>query len=231
MQQAPSILDILLRLALTAVAAGIIGTDRTERGRAAGLRTTMLVGLAAAVAMLQADLLLSLAGKKADSFATLDPMRLPLGILSGMGFIGAAVVFRRDDVVLGVTTAATLWFVSVMGLCFGGGQLVLGGIAAVACMVVLSVVKGVEARLRQEHRASLDITVSVDGPDDGVLEKRLRGAGLSMLRWSVKYGQASPQRLVHFELRRQVLPSDVGPPAIVEQLVKTPGVLEVHWQG
>ena len=56
----------------------------------------------------------------------MDLMRLPLGILSGMGFIGAGAIFRRGDAVVGVTTAATLWFVTVMGLCFGAGQLPLG---------------------------------------------------------------------------------------------------------
>ena len=61
-----------------------------------------------------------------DSFAVLDLMRLPLGILSGMGFIGAGAIVRTGSLVRGLTTAATLWFVTVLGLCFGGGQLALG---------------------------------------------------------------------------------------------------------
>src|SRR5438876_12321638 len=116
-----TVAGIVLRIVLTCVTAGIIGAERSERGRVAGMRTTMLVGLAACVAMLQANLLLPEHGRVADSYVTLDLMRLPLGILSGMGFIGAAAVFRRHDLVIGVTTAATLWFVTVMGLCFGGG--------------------------------------------------------------------------------------------------------------
>ena len=50
-------------------------------------------------------------------------MRLPLGILSGVGFIGAGAILRRGDTVRGVTTAATIWLVTVVGRCFGGGQL------------------------------------------------------------------------------------------------------------
>ncbi len=49
-------------------------------------------------------------------------MRLPLGILSGIGFIGGGAILQRGDLVMGVTTAATLWFVTVMGLCFGAGS-------------------------------------------------------------------------------------------------------------
>jgi putative Mg2+ transporter-C (MgtC) family protein len=100
--------DLALRLLLTVVASALIGLNRDEHGRPAGLRTTLLVCLAASVAMIQTNLLLPTSGKPSDSFITLDLMRLPLGILSGMGFLGAGVIVRRSDLVLGVTTAATL---------------------------------------------------------------------------------------------------------------------------
>src|SRR5581483_12293184 len=63
MQPGLTSLQIALRLLLTAVAAGILGADRTQRGRVAGMRTTMLVGLAAAVAMILANQLLTLRGR------------------------------------------------------------------------------------------------------------------------------------------------------------------------
>jgi putative Mg2+ transporter-C (MgtC) family protein len=72
--------------------------------------------------MLQANLLMYSVGKTPDSFVVLDLMRLPLGILSGVGFVGAGAILRRDNLVVGVTTAATMWFVIVMGLGFGGGN-------------------------------------------------------------------------------------------------------------
>ena len=118
--------DIALRLVLTIIAGTLVGIDRSERGQAAGLRTTILVCLAAAVAMIQMNLLLPMAGKAPDSFANLDLMRLPLGILTGVGFIGGGAILRRGNMVQGVTTAATLWIVTVIGLCLGGGQLALG---------------------------------------------------------------------------------------------------------
>jgi putative Mg2+ transporter-C (MgtC) family protein len=71
--------------------------------------------------MLQVNLLLPMQGKTSSSFAVMDLMRLPLGILSGMGFIGAGAIVRKDSLVHGLTTAATLWFVTGLGLCFGGG--------------------------------------------------------------------------------------------------------------
>src|SRR5581483_5901227 len=91
----PSWYDITIPLALTVFAGGSIGINRGEHGQPAGMRTTILVCLAAAVSMIQANLFLPTAGKASDSFVTLDVMRLPLGILSGMGFIGAGAILRR----------------------------------------------------------------------------------------------------------------------------------------
>jgi putative Mg2+ transporter-C (MgtC) family protein len=79
----PSWLDTAIRLTLTMLAGTVIGFNRGARGRAAGFRTTILVGLAASVAMIQANILLSLIGKTAGSFAVMDLMRLPLGIGGG----------------------------------------------------------------------------------------------------------------------------------------------------
>ncbi|HMF53479.1 MAG TPA: MgtC/SapB family protein, partial [Edaphobacter sp.] len=84
--------QIALRILLAAVASFLIGYNRDERGKALGIRTTMLVCLAATLAMVQANQLMNTTGKTPDSFIMLDLMRLPLGILSGIGFIGAGAI-------------------------------------------------------------------------------------------------------------------------------------------
>ncbi|HLK40080.1 MAG TPA: MgtC/SapB family protein [Polyangiaceae bacterium] len=226
----PTAAEIALRLALAALAAGLIGVDRTERGRAAGIRTTMLVGTAAAIAMLLAVQVLPVRGRASDSFVTMDPMRLPLGILSGMGFIGAATVVRRDDLVVGVTTAATLWFTSVMGLCFGAGQYVLGGLAFVFCFVVLSWMGRLEGRLEQEHRATLSLVLAAAAPSDDVLLERLRSAGLTPRSWSTTLARQGAARVVRCELRWRALPEQVVPPPVFQDLARVPGVSEARWE-
>jgi len=149
--------NIGLRLLLTMIAGAVIGFNRGARGHAAGLRTTVLVGLAASVAMIQANVLLSVGGKTADSFGVMDPMRLPLGILTGIGFIGAGAILRRGDLVTGVTTAATLWVMTVIGLCFGGGQIALGIAAAALAVITLWVFVWLDRRIPRDHRAMLVI--------------------------------------------------------------------------
>ncbi len=150
--------EICVRLALTMMAGAIIGFNRGAHGHAAGLRTTMLVGLAASVAMIQTNILLPVAGKTPESFAVMDLMRLPLGILTGVGFIGGGVIFRKGDLVTGVTTAATLWVVTVIGLCLGGGQLALGIVATVLTVITLWVLKWVDLTMPREHRARMVVT-------------------------------------------------------------------------
>jgi putative Mg2+ transporter-C (MgtC) family protein len=149
----PNWWDIAIRLLLTMLAGAIIGTNRGLRGQAAGLRTTILVGVAASVAMVQANILLSLEGKPSTSFVVMDLMRLPLGILTGVGFIGGGAILRRGDLVTGVTTAATLWVMTVIGLCLGGGQIELGIAATILAAFTLWVLKWADVRIPRDHRA------------------------------------------------------------------------------
>ncbi|MGH9591295.1 MAG: MgtC/SapB family protein, partial [Terracidiphilus sp.] len=146
---------IAVRLILTLLAGALLGMDRSRNGHPAGLRTVLLVTLAASVAMIQMDLLLPTSGKTASSFSVMDVMRLPLGILTGVGFIGAGAILRKGNMVLGVTTAATLWFATVVGLCLGAGQLALGCVAAVAGYFVLTSLGWLERRIKCYQPATL----------------------------------------------------------------------------
>jgi putative Mg2+ transporter-C (MgtC) family protein len=222
--------QVAIRLALTVVAGALIGLNRGERGRAAGLRTTVLVCLAASVAMLLANLLMNTTGKASNSFITLDLMRLPLGILDGMGFIGAGAILRRGDRVLGVTTAATLWFVTVIGLCFGAGQLALGAAAFGLAMLVLWVFKWFEARMSEAHYATFVMAVSPDGPTEESTRGRLHAAGYDTENWAVSYAQGARRRELRFEVRWQGARDSGRPPQFIDQLAAEPGVLSLQWQ-
>lgn len=164
----PTWTDIGIRLALTMLAGAIIGLNRGARGHAAGFRTTILVALAASVAMIQANILLPLGGKTQDSFSVMDLMRLPLGILTGVGFIGGGAIVKKGDLVVGVTTAATLWLVTVIGLCLGGGQLALGVTATVLAVITLWILRWVDRIIPRQHRARLIVAAD---PSWNVLEE------------------------------------------------------------
>jgi putative Mg2+ transporter-C (MgtC) family protein len=220
--------EIALRLALSIVAGGLIGLDRGEHGRPAGLRTTLLVCLAAAVAMIQTNLLLVTIGKTADSFVSLDLMRLPLGILTGMGFIGGGAILRRDSLVLGVTTAATLWFVTVIGLCFGGGQITLGIAAFVLGMLVLSGLRWFDYRMKQEQHGTLILTTERDQPPEEEIQTTVRNAGYKIR--IVAYGGGAEQRQLEFSLQWRGVPQSADAPPFVRQLLKDQHVLAAQFR-
>ena len=221
--------DVVLRLALTLLAGGLIGWEREGHGRPAGLRTTILVCLAASVSMLQANLLLMSAGRPRDSFITLDLMRLPLGILSGMGFIGGGVILKRENLVLGVTTAATLWYVTVLGLCFGGGQHVLGLAGLGLGLFVLRTLKYVEERLPMERRASLVLTTRADGPTEADVRQRAAAAGLRVVSPGLAFDNTGGAREFSCEVRWRARSDDDDQSAFVGALAQLPGVTRVAW--
>jgi putative Mg2+ transporter-C (MgtC) family protein len=223
--------DVAVRLVLTVIAGVLVGINRSERGEVAGLRTTLLVCLAASVSMIQTNLLMTTMGKTPSSFAVLDLMRLPLGILTGMGFIGGGAILRRANMIKGVTTAATLWFVTVIGLCLGGGQLALGMASLVLALITLWGLKRLEFQLHQDRHATLSVGLTADGPTDNELRVMLGGAGFEVRSWSVesrKVGNGT-RRKVRCELGWHARPDEFQTPPVVDELTRLRGVVSVRW--
>lgn len=221
--------EIALRLALSVVAGALMGLDRGERGRPAGLRTTLLVCLAAAIAMIQANLLLVTTGKTGDSFVTLDLMRLPLGILTGMGFIGGGAILRRDGLVLGVTTAATLWFVTVMGLCFGGGQIKLGIAAFALGMMVLEGLRWFDYRIKHEHHGILHLTTARGEPKQEAIRDTVQQAGYKIIGLS-SVACDNQKRELEFMVQWRSAPHNLDVPPFLSDLTSDPHVATVLWK-
>jgi len=223
----PDWIEITKRLALTAGAGLLLGWNRSARGRPAGLRTTCLVALAAAIAMIQADLLLATMGKSNASFAVMDVMRLPLGILDGIGFIGAGTILKRGHLVTGITTAATLWFVTVVGLCFGGGQLGLGFASALLGAAILWWLEWVEEGMRQERMGELKLLLTQEPDLREDLERSLRALGFRIISCSA--GTGSVSRLT-CEIRWKPREKESGMPEFVRQISQRRDVVKYHWR-
>jgi putative Mg2+ transporter-C (MgtC) family protein len=219
--------EIALRLLCSVLAGVLIGLNRTRHGRAAGLRTMTLVSVAACVSMIQVNLLLGLAGKAPNSFVTLDLMRLPLGILSGMGFIGAGAILRRDNLVVGVTTAAAMWFVTVLGLCFGGGQITLGLVALGIGLIILAGMKFAENRMDRERLVTLDLTLDASGPAENDISQMLTAAGMRINSLGVT--RTPSNRELHFDLLWRLPAEQADVPEVIDAIARQPGMLRVAW--
>jgi putative Mg2+ transporter-C (MgtC) family protein len=222
--------QIALRILLALLASFLIGFDRDEHGKTSGIRTTMLVCLAATLAMLQANLLMNSNGKPHDSFVVLDLMRLPLGILSGIGFIGAGAILRKDGLVHGLTTAATLWFVTVLGLLFGGGQLTLGVSSTVIAFLILWGLKHIEKNLPTHRSATLTLELSSNELAESDLRSLLHSAGYSISNWASQY-TGSALNLITCELRwHSKGATEPSTPTIIHNLASSAAVAKLTWK-
>ena len=109
-------LDMIIRLALSIFAGGLIGAEREYVSKSAGLRTLMLICLGSCLFTICSDIM----GKMSNSD------RIASTIVTGIGFIGAGVIFKDDNRVKGLTTAAAVWVTAAIGMAIGAG-LYLGG--------------------------------------------------------------------------------------------------------
>lgn len=204
--------------------------ERSRTGHPAGLRTTLLVTLAASVAMIQMNLLMPTNGKPPDSYAVMDLMRLPLGILTGVGFIGAGAIVRKNELVIGLTTAATMWFATVIGLCLGGGQLILGSVSTVIGLIVLWGLRFVESKLELYRPAHLKIAVAGDRLSAEDLRNKLRGAEFKIKSLSMMHSIAENIRTFDCELRWAAAEDHSEIPNAIRQLESIAGVMRLEWQ-
>jgi putative Mg2+ transporter-C (MgtC) family protein len=121
-------------LAWAWAAGSLIGLERSHNGRAAGFRTHALVALAAAAVMTLSFQPVQIAGA----------FPLAQGVMTGVGFLGAGVIFKEGVSVQGLTTAACLWATSAIGLLFGQGLIEAGQMVTVAVLVTLVVFRWLE---------------------------------------------------------------------------------------
>jgi len=129
-------LHIIIRLGLAVLVGGIIGFEREAQGRAAGLRTHIMVCLGSAlIALTSVYIAVTYGGINHNC----DPARVAAGIITGIGFLGAGTIIRAQAGVRGLTTAASLWGVAGVGLALGVGFYKAAIYAAAAMIITLAV--------------------------------------------------------------------------------------------
>ena len=171
-------LTMLGQILAALLAGGLIGLERSYHGRAAGFRTFSLVALGACLLMVASanplDWYPPIEGQ-----AHMDPSRVVQGIVTGVGFLGAGVIFRDGFTVRGLTTAACIWVVAALGVLFGIGFYMLGTIGTVITLIVLSVFKRIESLMPANQYSYLSIGFArADAPSEQALTQRLAQLGL-----------------------------------------------------
>jgi putative Mg2+ transporter-C (MgtC) family protein len=220
--------EIAIRLALTLFTSMAIGLDRESHGRAAGLRTTMLVGLASAIAMIVSNELFM---KSASPDWHPDPARLAAGILTGMGFLGGGVIIHEGNVIRGVTTAAVLWFVAIMGLAFGCGEYFVGIVGWAVAFLTLTVVPKLENFIKNDWYGSVIIRAHLEGITEDEIRRRLEHHhGLRIKQVELSYDLELQERRIKLELKFKRQDPLKLSKQVVDDLRTGTGVKELRWE-
>ena len=136
--------DIVLRVLVALIIGALIGIEREYRGHSAGVRTLAMVSVGAAI--------FTAVGVFVAPAHITDPTRIAAQVVTGVGFLGAGAIFRAEDGVKGLTTAATVWVVAALGMAVGFGLYIVASAGAVIVLIGLVLVRPLEIRfLRPPH--------------------------------------------------------------------------------
>jgi putative Mg2+ transporter-C (MgtC) family protein len=153
--------EMLFRMVAALAAGGIVGLERSYRGRAAGFRTHSLVCLASSLLML-VTVYESQWFTQAASRVTVDPTRMAQGIMTGIGFLGAGVIVKEGLTVRGLTTAASIWVTAAIGILTGIGFYFAAGVGTVLTLGTLSLFRWIEGKIPAEFYAHFSVRFARD---------------------------------------------------------------------
>lgn len=224
--------EIALRLVLAVFLGGLVGFERERHNRPAGFRTHVLVCVGSALIML-----VSAYGFTKELSGTgyvVDPSRIAAGVVTGIGFLGAGTILRHGNTVTGLTTAATIWVVSGVGLAVGIGFYLGAVVTTLMVLVSLIMLRGLEgtfARMKRLHR------VRVRGVDSPGLLGRIGGVlgeyGVNINKVDLsdaEYNEAFKAEVISIEFFLRI-PSHVNTEELLRRVATLSGILEVGWEG
>ena len=141
-------IDIFIKIILAVLLSSIVGIERQARHKIAGLRTHILVGVGSTLIVLTSLHIF----ESYRGVTIVDPTRMIAGIVTGIGFLCAGTIIKAGDSVRGLTTAATLWIVSGIGIAVGAGHYNAAVICSIVVYFVLTSVRSIEKKIRHKKK-------------------------------------------------------------------------------
>lgn len=161
--------EIAIRLGAASVLGALVGLERERKSWSAGMRTHMMVCVGSCLIMIVSAY--GFSEVLNDRNIALDPSRIAAQVVSGIGFLGAGtIMFMKEGVVRGLTTAAGLWTVAGIGLATGGGMYLPAGIATLIVLIILWALQPVEKRYaRRFAKQTLRVILNSENSDEAEL--------------------------------------------------------------
>jgi putative Mg2+ transporter-C (MgtC) family protein len=207
--------EAFVRIGAAAGLGGIVGLERELDEKAAGLRTHMLVAVGSALFTL-----VGAYGFEDFPARSVDPTRIAAQVVTGIGFLGAGLIFRQGFTIRGLTTAASLWLVAAIGMAAGAGFWMGAVITTAVALISLRPLEWMKGRTMPQRAASnMVVELKEDGTAGDVLDALERAGDLLALR---RHGSRLEIELrVHRDARSRAL----------DQVAALPQVEEARWQG
>lgn len=216
--------DIASHLGAAWAAGSLIGLERSFHGRPAGFRTHALVCLAAALLMVVTHYQWDWLGTVPLETVRTDPTRIAQGIMTGIGFLGAGVIFKEGLTVRGLTTAASIWITSAIGILFGVGFFYPATLATAATLGTLALFRRIEGWIPSHAFAQLVLRFHENKtPAETDIRQTISGRGFSIANMSYRLDRESG----FFEYRMMVRTSSkTAIAALTTALRERPDLIE-----
>ncbi len=218
--------ETLLRLIAGAILGGLVGLERQRLDWAAGLRTHMIVCIGATLMMIvSAYGFTDVVGKAGYS---LDPSRVAAQVVSGIGFLGAGtILFLKNEVIKGLTTAAGLWTVAGIGLAVGGGLYFAAIVTTALVLIILVIIKPYKNKLLQYHKhKELQLHVNFDTTGLHEIEKTIGRFNLKYIQLILRPAESDNVNEVVIRFNKSIKDNSLA--QLIEELYKTNGIIEAR---
>lgn len=212
--------EMIARLALAVVLGGAIGYQRERSEKPAGLRTHALVCLGSALMMIISIDLEPLLGLQRT-----DITRIAASVVTGIGFLGGGAIIRQGNIVRGLTTAASIWVVSGVGLATGGGLYLAACASTIFILLTLTALKYIEVAAMPGHR-TICLT-AVDTPQQiGLVVTALSQIEVTVGTIEIEPLEGEGVNIIQLGLQ---IPAEVENDEIISALASIKGIGEIHW--
>jgi len=195
-------LDYLFRLLLALIVGSLVGMEREYRGRAAGLRTHILVALGSTMMILASVKLgcVEIPGPGGFMYRV-DPTRVAAGLVTGIGFLGAGTIIKTGTVVRGLTTAASIWCVAAIGMGIGFGFYLISFFVTLLLLFTLVVINWMEKGIEKIWYKRVGTLVAGSSEKALNLAQVFRDNGWRVLDVEIKKVKADSEVWASYDLR------------------------------
>jgi putative Mg2+ transporter-C (MgtC) family protein len=218
--------EMIARIAVGAALGGVIGYERDRHGRPVGLRTHLIVAMAAATFMVISSQFVYWQHYGKDDLVEVDSSRIAASVVSAVGFLAGGAILRTGVTVQGVTTAAGLWLVTAIGMSAGAGMYVISVVVTAMGITGLTVLRRFEDK--NDHllsrRVSLVLT-SAEVLDAVMAALKDKGVTVSEFDYDRRLDDEKTRTQVIFDM---AVPDTVGIPKVIAAIETVEGVRRVQ---